>query len=1002
MKAWLVCGYAFGALLPVGMGWAGASSQTQKQVTFSDVEPILKAHCSGCHAGSGASAGLDLSTFESLMKGGASGKAIAPGKPGGSLLLKRLLGEGGMPQMPMGMPALSESQIATIRAWVQQGASKGASSKQHWAFAPVRRLAPPKVKLQGWTRNPIDAFVLKRLETAGLKPSHEASKEALIRRVSLDLTGLPPTPQEIDAFLADKRPDAYERVVDRLLKSPHYGEKQAIEWLDLARYADSNGFEKDNNRVAFKYRDWVIDAFNRNLPYDQFVVKQLAGDLLPKPTLDDLIATGFHRNTMFNQEGGVDPEEGLFEALVDRVSTTGVVFMGVTFGCARCHDHKYDPFKQREFYELLAYFNGTDYVPKGDPKVSEMKYYEPEIEAPTPEQAAERDRLKARLADLEAKLTAQSPELTAEQGRWTAAVASGIPWLALFPTAFEATNGVSLALASDNALLASGPIPAKVTYRVRLERPSTNSITGIRIEALANDALPNKGPGRSSNGNFVVGKVAVLAGGKPIKLAAAKCDFDQESFSAQGLIDDDPDSGWAISPQMGKPHEAVLEFARPLVLSSDSLEVVIECESRFGQHTLGAFRLSATSIEAPLVRFASTELRDLARKENRTAVEQRRLDAAFRAATPLLSQARQDKAASEKRLAEVQSQIPTALIMRDRPGPLSAHLRNRGEFTNRGDQVFPAIPAAWNKPTSGSPANRLGLAQWIVSKQNPLTARVQMNRMWMGLFGRGIVETAENFGTQASPPSHPELLDWLASEFMARNWDMKAMMRLMATSAAYRQSSDATRQALAKDPGNALISRGPRFRLDAELVRDNALAASGLLSRKLGGPSVYPIQPDGVWNTPYNGQQWMTSQKDDRYRRGLYTFLKRTSPYPSFMTFDSTSRESCTVRRVRTNTPLQALTLLNDPVYLEAASALAARSEREAGKDPAKRLSYAFRLCTGRRPSEPELKRLAKLLSRLKAKAGPSAKSGSKTPDQAAWQMVCSVLLNLDETITKG
>lgn len=981
----------------------GPLPQAPEKVSFvNDVLPILKPHCGSCHSGESASAGLDLTTAAGVQRGGASGALIVPGNARESLLIQRLLGENGMTRMPMGFAPLPESQMKVIRQWIAEGGSTVGKAEVFWTFAKPQRPKLPASKASRWVRNPIDAFVLYKLEKSGLHPSEEAAKETLLRRVYLDLIGIPPTPKEVDAYLADKRPDAYERVVDRLLASPHFGERQARPWLDLARYADSNGFEKDANRIAFKYRDWVIDAYNANMPYDQFVVKQLAGDLLPNPSLDDLIATGFNRNTMFNQEGGVDPEEGLFEAKIDRVSTTGVVFTGITYGCARCHDHKYDPFSQKEFYQLLAFFGNPEYVPKGDPKVSEMKFYEPEIEAPTPEQAAKRGALRNKLAQLKARLASLATELKPEQARWEQAALRGAEWSPLALTEGQAKGGSTLKQREDGVIEVGGPTPNRNTYTLRLRSKLAQPVSGLRLEALPGDALPNKGPGRAGNGNFLLSRLSIKANGKPVTVTASVADFEQRDFPIKGVFDENPDSGWGISPQFGKRHEAVFTFQSPL--SADSLEIVLEHEGRYDQHALGAFRLSVTSESNPVELFVPEDLRGMLTSQNRKPEEQAKLDAYFISVAPSLAGLRSQVETTQSELSQVQGQIPTALVMRDKPGVPTAYFRNRGEFTNKGDLLEPGIPAAWNPMPKDAPKNRLGLARWIVSKDNPLTARVEVNRIWQQYFGRGIVETAENFGTQSAPPSHQQLLDWLAVEFMESGWDRKAIHRLIVTSATYRQTSDATKELMQKDPGNMLLARGPRYRMEAEMIRDNALAVAGLLSEEIGGPSVYPVQPEGVWNTPYNGERWMTSNGENRYRRGLYTFVKRTSPYPSFMTFDATSRETCTARRVLTNTPLQALTLMNDPAYLEAAKALAGRMMKEGGATDSERIGYGFRLCTCRLPEAGEGSRLAKLVRDLRKRytAKPDeAKKLASGPEEAVWTMVANVLLNLDETITK-
>lgn len=725
--------------------WIDQGARLPGKTSFAaDVAPILKAHCLSCHSGSSPSAGLDLSNQGSLLR------VVQAGNVERSKLWRRIEGLDDKPRMPMGFAPLSKEQRATIADWIREGARFDAQAKAHWSYVAPKVPPVPAVRSKNWPRNPIDHFVLSKLEKQGWSPSPPASPEILLRRVTLDLTGLPPTPEDTDRFLSGA--ETYEQVVERLLASPHYGEHQARMWLDLARYADTHGFEKDPSRSAWLYRDWLIGAFNRNLPFDRFTIEQLAGDMLPNASRDQLVATGFHRNTMHNLEGGVDQEEAHHYVVVDRVNTTATVWLGSTMSCARCHDHKFDPTSQKDYTAMLAIFGNTEIKKTGDARVSEEKWGEPNMRVATPAQLA----LERSLLDRRAHLAARN---------------------------------------------------------------------------------------------------------------------DQEA-----------------------------------------------------------------------IKKLDTDLRQL------------------------------------------RTQIPTAMILKEKPSkaPLQAPLLERGEWLGKKGTVEAGTPHFL--PPLREKANRLSLARWLVNRTNPLTARVQVNRMWESHFGRGIVETSEDFGTQGSKPSHPELLDWLAVRFMESGWDMKAMHRLIVTSATYRQSSDLTPKLKESDPQNVLLARGPRGRLDAEAIRDNALAVAGLLNRKVGGPSVMPYQPDGIWNSPYSGERWVNAQGEDRYRRGMYTFIKRTAPYPAFTTFDAGSREECTVRRPKTNTPLQALALLNDPVMLEAAAALAKRIAE-------KGLDYGFRASTGRRPSPAESARLKLLREGLIAKHG-------KTPDESL-QIVALTLLNLDETITK-
>lgn len=1003
----------------------------QGKPTFAqDVAPILKAHCASCHAGPNASAGLDLTTTAGIKK------VVTPKGSKDSLLIQRLRGIGGA-QMPMGFAPLPEATISKIAAWIDNGADFGPGIAKHWAYQKPTK--PPVPKLSStWIRNPIDAFVLQRLRKEGLHPSPEAGKETLLRRVYLDLIGLPPSPREIDAFLADRRPDAYERVVDDLMKNPHYGERQAEPWLDLSRYADSDGYEKDLNRTAWKYRDWLISAFDRNLPYDRFTIEQLAGDLIPNATQDQLIATGFNRNTMFNREGGVDQEEAHFNVILDRVGTTATVWLGSTLQCARCHDHKYDPFTQKDFYRFSAFFSNSLILPEGSKEVGEEKWFESSMPAPTPEQAARETALKAQIVEADRRMNAWSPAIEAAYRQWRKESVKGPQWTVLQPDKLESRNGATLAADGFGVITSTGLLPASDDYTVTAKSGLTH-LTGISVEAIADPSLPSYGPGRSANGNFVINKVKLVLPGGQVKFSKAVADYDQPDFEASKLFGKDPNVGWAVNGAEGKSHELVLELDKPIDVAADTpIQIVLEQHWSGGQHILGKFRVSLTSSEHPVMLFLPPKIRQLMSVAEQGDAGDKALREYFSKLTPLLDEDRSKLTSLKAKLARLEAAIPTALVMRDKPvsGPLTAFIHSRGEFLSPTDPVtsgFPAILApetnaakltathqlksSDSKPEraavphinvngkgaiAGPVLTRLNLAKWLASRDNPLSARVEANRLWEQFFGRGIVETSEDFGTQGSRPSHPELLDWLACSFMDKGWDMKAMVRLIVTSSTYRQSSAATAASEEKDPHNILLARGPRVRLDAETIRDTILSASGLLSTKIGGPSVFPYQPANVWDTPYNGEQWMESKGGDRYRRGLYTFVKRSSPYPSSLSFDGTTRESCTVRRIRTNTPLQALAMLNDQAVFDAAKALGERMLKEPANQ---RIAFGFRLCTGRRPTKAEADRLTALLNKLEArysKDQAAAKKLAGTPALAAWTMVANVLLNLDETVTKG
>ena len=980
-----------------------------------DIQPVLEQYCYECHGRSKARGQLRLHAPEFIAKGGQSGAVITPGTGHTSLLIRRLLDENPDDRMPLDADPLPAETIALIRAWIDQGAAMpaaradAAAVEEHWAYVKPARPALPEVRDAAWARSPIDRFVLARLDEEGLAPSPEASRATLLRRLALDLTGLPPAPEELDAFLADASPDAYERTVERLLASPHYGERWARPWLDLARYADTNGYEKDNRRQIWKYRDWVIDALNRDMPFDRFTVEQIAGDMLPDAPVDARIATGFHRNAMTNEEGGVDPEESRYEVLVDRVNTTATVWLGSTLACAQCHNHKYDPFSQKDYFRMLAFFANADYESRsfGDG----TRYFEPTLDLATPEQEAARRRLQADIDRLDRELKTATPALASAQAAWEDAVrAADARWVTAPLRKATATAGVVLRILPDGSALASGPNPAATSYTVVADAP-LERITGVRIQAMPDASLPRGGPGRDGYGHFRVTGFAADASpigqgapGSPVAFATVKVDDSAAAFTPADLLSGRPGTydrrrgSWAINAMRETervPRSAVLTAGQPFGFPGGTrLTVRIDqLEGTIGQG-IGRFRILVTGAEDPLEGLdVPARLRPVLAMPaaGRSAAQAEEIGALFRASTPLLKETRDALAAARKALADLQ--IPSTLVMKERvtfERP-SYELRERGSFAARGERVFAGTPRTLHPMSDDLPANRLGLARWLVDADNPLVARVAVNRVWEQLFGRGLVETSEDFGTQGTPPTHPALLDWLATEFVAQGWSQKALIRTIVLSATYRQSSAVRPELAERDPYNRLLARGPRVRLDAETIRDAALAASGLLSRKMHGPSVFPLQPDGIWNMPFNSDKWTTSTGEDRYRRSLYTFWRRTSPYPSFMTFDATSREYCTVRRVRTNTPLQALTLLNDPAYFEAARALAGRM-MAAAADPRARAAFGITAVLSRPPRPGESDRLVALYD--------DERSAGATDDHA-WTMVASVLLNLDEAITK-
>jgi hypothetical protein len=995
-----------------------------------DIQPIFRASCYTCHQGDKAAAGLHLDARSALNEG-ISGKAIVPGRAKDSLILKRLLSTDPRARMPLGTAPLAPEKVALIRAWIDQGAvwPEQVAAAKHWAYVKPVRPAIPKLKNAVWVRNPIDAFVLARLEKEGLTPSPEAAREALIRRVSLDLIGLPPSIEEVDQFVADKRPDAYEKLVDRLLVSPRYGERWARPWLDLARYADTNGFEADQRRSIWKYRDWVIDALNRDMPYDRFTIEQLAGDMLPNATTPDAtmaqrIATGFHRNTMFNEEGGVDKDEAHWENLIDRVNTTATVWLGSTLGCAQCHNHKYDPFTQKEYYQFLAFFNNSVKTSFHDYGDTSERFLEPKLEMPTEAQEARRKNLQKEIEDLEQKLGKPTPELATEQAEWEQSVkAARESWKVLVPASMKTTGGAKLTPAGDGAILVSGANPSLETYVIEATS-SVSGITGIRLEALPDASLPRGGPGRDAYGNFFLSALDVEAAPAPATDHFQKIGFEEIVADNGKIIDKKFSQLWTVDASREDkrlPRQIVFVTTNAFGSGETRLRIRVRQDSQFSGQSIGYFRLSVTAAPDPttIVTVSHKQRAVLELAESARTKEQKEALAEFyRSTAPSLKAARRRREDARKELDDLG--ITSTLVLKEQPSfdRPSAHLRVRGSFMSKGDLVYASVPAILPPLPEDALPNRLGLARWLVSKENPLTARVAVNRFWEQFFGRGLVETSEDFGSQGARPTHPELLDWLAVEFMepsvdAHNtaaahapWSMKAIQRLIVMSAAYRQSSVVTPQLEERDPLNQLLARGPRFRLEAEMIRDVALAASGLLSSKIGGPSVFPPQPEGIWDLPYNDDKWEESQGEDRHRRGVYTFIRRTAPYPSMLNFDSTSREICTVRRVRTNTPLQALTGLNDPAFFESAQALARRIASEGGSQARTRATLALRLCVARNPKPGELDRMLSWAEQERHyfeqhREDAKRMTGADDPDLAAWTMLSNVLLNLDETLTK-
>ena len=1269
-----------------GVPSAAAEHHETPQATLNynlDIRPILADNCFACHGPDAKTrqANLRFDTKAGAFSEPSGYPVIVPGKPEESELHLRIVSDDDAYRMP---PAdfnktLTPEQIEAVTQWIREGANW----EEHWAFTTPVRPTPPAVKNKDWGRNPIDAFILSRLEKEGLTPASEADKRTLIRRLSFDLTGLPPTREEIHQFLADDSPDAYEKLIDTFMAKPEYGEHLARFWLDVARYGDTHGLHLDNYREMWPYRDWVINAFNKNMPFDQFTTEQLAGDLLPEPTLDQRVATGFNRCHVTTSEGGSINAEYFVRYAIDRANTTSAVWMGLTVGCAQCHDHKYDPITQKEFYQLYAYFNNiTENAMDGNRKDSP-----PVVKLPTPEQKAELAAFDAQITELDAQTKAPIPELDATQIAWE----NKMPrWTTLKPTSLHSKGDATLEVLEDNSILASGTNPEQETYEVIVDLPP-GKWSAVRLEGITHESLPNSGIGRSSNGNVVLTDFAVFiappaaesdespvaessdsdadtetqtegedtdaeAGSTPAEADAetqaentpadvnaeaqaekAPADTDAEAEAGStpdaeasaenetenpdaadpwtsvqivqawadheqvmgennlggvvaNAIDDKPETGWALDRRR-ENRQAIFLVAAPFGMEGGRLKIRLKHEFDLRQKQLGRFRLALTdaatiypigskiglgtwhaagpftaehgnlafyqvyepetkavntgntfevndktikweqqshwvdeqvhndivgensatyltrnissvtqqkillhigSNDALKVWMNGTELlaknvqRDAAADQEQVQVELKpgnntlllkivnysgpsgfyfRIESAppmlpanivdiagtsrgeretaqkdqirdyYRANITLdksvnenahrafadLKMVVADLAETRQKRNTLDGSLTTTLVMQERTEPRGAYVLARGEYQHPGEQVQPQTPAVLPTMSEGTAPNRLGFAKWLLSPEHPLTARVAINRYWQNVFGTGIVKTAEDFGTQGTPPVHPELLDWLATEFIASGWDVQTILKLMLTSSTYRQSAQVTPEKLARDADNILLSRAPRYRFDAETVRDNALALGGLLYAKIGGPSVKPPQPGGLWKAVgFSGSNTDTFVKDtgaDKvYRRSFYTFWKRTAPPPQMNILDAPSREACTIRRERTNTPMQALMLMNDPQFFEAARTFAERAVKEGGETPQARIAYLFEAATARLPKPREEALLLETfqIHYQELEANPEAAKeliavGESKPDEAldavevaAWTMIANLILNLDEVLNKG
>ncbi|MEQ1823566.1 MAG: PSD1 and planctomycete cytochrome C domain-containing protein [Fimbriimonadaceae bacterium] len=956
---------AFAAsLLPIGAFWL--MPRNQSIPTFkTDVLPILNAHCSPCHTGERTAGALSLNDFEAMMKGGSSGPVVTPKNAETSLLLSRILGKGGLPRMPMGFKPLDDHDVKVIRDWINSGALDQGGSKLHWAYSPLKK---PKLPV-GTDQNPIDAFIRERLRRERLQPSPPADRVTLIRRLSLDLIGLPPTPTEVDDFLNDKSPQAYERVVDRLLASAHYGERMALPWLDAARYADSNGFQQDGDTYQYVWRDWVVRSLNANMPFDQFTIEQLAGDLLPSPTVDQMVATAFNRNHMLNGEGGAIPEEQRTVNLFDRVDTTSATWLGITVGCARCHDHKYDPITQRDYYSMMAYFNNVPEsgVPSGS---GQYRIAEPTVLAGDSEQMAELSKAEAESAQANRAEEAfiKSAKFSEQYARWIT----------------ERKADLKAAEA------------AKVTFSnwFDLGKFSSSSFD----QAFSEQFGPEKSPKISGD------KIATLQDGTVNQLEG-----EQTAFYFGRVIKSDLPAKFLLS--IGSDDGVVVWLNHKVIISKKVArgaaadQELLKVELHPGENQLLIKIINGGGIGGIYFKAHPGGV-----KEDVAAMIRQidpKLKEVFAAEMDVPEKKRAN--AARTKLAQLKAMLPRVMVMSDAQ-PRQTHIFSRGNYEEPLELVNPAPPVF----LGGKAANRLELAKWIVSPVNPLTARVQVNRAWQLFFGRGLVRSEENFGVKGEPPTHPELLDWLAADFRDHGWNVKRLHKQIVMSATYRQSSKVSPEALKRDPANIFLARSPRFRLPSMLLRDVALKASGLLNAKIGGRPVYPYQPTGIWDglaiTLERDFTYPQSAGADNHRRSLYTFWRRTVA-PGNM-FDSSSRQVCTVKPSLTSTPLHALTMMNDTTWVEAGRALAERTMTE--KTPESRLTLAFRLVCARRPNKAELNVLLKSLSAASRsfKSDPAAANSylsvgeSKSNvinkvELAAYAAVCLAIFNLDEAITR-
>lgn len=990
-----------------------------------DIKPIFAESCLACHGPDKAKGGVKLTDRNSAMSRSKKGNPpIVPGKPEESELIRRVTStdeDKRMPPLEGNHEPLKATEIDKLTRWIAQGAPWS----DHWAFKPIAAPVLPEVKNKSWIRNPIDQFILAKLEGKSIAPSPEADRHTQIKRLYYDLIGLPPSIKEVDAFVADPSPDAYGKVVDRLLASEHYGERWGRHWLDMARYADSDGYEKDRARPdAYTFRDWVINAFNDDMPFNQFTLEQIAGDLLPNAKPSQKVATAFNRQTLTNEEGGVDQEEYRVAAVMDRTETLGTVWLGLTIGCARCHNHKYDPISQADYYSLFAFFNDAD-----------------EATAKLPVSAADLDAMEAKLQPLEAAMARRRRELAPAQRQWeidqraivlenkkqgdSKNVSPDLTAHALRDVKIASDNAATrFVKQSDDSHLAAGPSKDKETYTLTAS-VDVAKITGFKLEVTPDQHLPGrKTVGRSKGGNFVLStfKVEVIdakGAAKAVELQQPSADFEQKTFGAAKVnaatSADGKPTGWGVSGQVDQPHWIQFRTSEPVNPEGRTIQLRVTMAQNYGtQHTVGRIRLVALTGDDlgvtlpkdvvnilemyPEKRVASNKLRLFdfyAGKDEQVRSINKQIDAVYKQYNAKLMDVRV---------------IGTALR------PRTSHIFERGSFLSPAAQVAPATPAILPKPAHAENGRmtRLDLARWLVAPENPLVRRVAVNHVWNYLMGDGLMRTINDFGVRGDVPIYCDLLDYLSGQFAKQGWSHKKLIKLIVTSAVYRQSSAARPDLVDVDPLNTLMARQNRFRVEGEIVRDLNLAAGGILSPKVGGPSVYPPMPPDIAKLSYaNNFKWTDSTGEDRYRRGMYTFFKRTAPHPTLMTFDCPDANVACVDRNISDTPLQALTLLNNETFHESAQAMARRILTEAASmSEEERLAFALRLCVGRPAKGTEVATLAKALSdargyyaenheqarQLVGQLGPRE---VESPEGAAWVAVARIVLNLDEFMTR-